>query len=472
MIESTSTTPSLLSDAIATTTVMKKETYADRILSADSEIMESSMPSLVQELETAKILHELSTGSINVTPSPTPVVQDPQSHGPQEQMVVLNPSEGKGVKMNREMRLPLHHQTQQQVHQPFLPFGYTTSDPLYSRKRNVSQMCPGLTLPPSNYCLPTMDVTREVKRRQLQLAPTPIPSQPLHIVEDDASSLGSAALPKNVHFDEVNMNSSIKSQVGSNSLQMCDSTSVSSSKPFQQHAFLKVMPLSPPPVLPPLQCFPVSSAHGSSFTDTTTMSYTSHVSKDSSTTLPQEPLSSNTTSVTSTQSTTPSKRKICRMDSCSEYTVKRSPYCKRHAGPRKCEHVNCQKFAQGRTRYCISHGGGQRCIFPGCTKGARDKKHCASHGGGKRCTTQGCTKLAVGGSLCTAHGGGKRCKFTSCCKSAQSNSDFCVRHGGGKRCLVEGCSKVARGKNGTCMSHATQRKEMAKLLSQYYCNDS
>lgn len=149
--------------------------------------------------------------------------------------------------------------------------------------------------------------------------------------------------------------------------------------------------------------------------------------------------------------------KICRMESCELPAARRTPYCKKHSGPRKCEHDGCIKCAQGRTRFCIAHGGGRRCIQPGCNKGARDRKYCASHGGGRRCIVEHCYKLAVGGcKTCTAHGGGKRCKFDGCTKSAQSSSSFCVRHGGGRKCSFPTCNKVARGKSRLCMSHSTQ----------------
>mmetsp|Transcript_51722 Transcript_51722/g.155236 ORF Transcript_51722/g.155236 Transcript_51722/m.155236 type:complete len:268 (+) Transcript_51722:728-1531(+) len=157
------------------------------------------------------------------------------------------------------------------------------------------------------------------------------------------------------------------------------------------------------------------------------------------------------------------RRKLCRMDKCNAPAAKRTPYCAKHAGPRKCEFEGCSKCAQGRTRFCIAHGGGRRCVFAGCTKGARGKSFCAYHGGGKRCTITACTKLAVGSSpLCTAHGGGKRCKAPSCNKSAQSSFDFCVRHGGGRRCTVDGCSKVARGRSKLCMSHSSTFKKEGK----------
>jgi len=151
------------------------------------------------------------------------------------------------------------------------------------------------------------------------------------------------------------------------------------------------------------------------------------------------------------------KRKVCRMDTCESLAAKRTPYCTRHAGQRKCEFTECSKFAQGKTRFCISHGGGRRCLVSNCTRGARDQKYCAAHGGGRRCRFSSCTKLAVGGGFtCTAHGGGKRCQIEDCGKSAQSSSNFCVRHGGGRKCNFGGCDKVARGKTGKCMSHANQ----------------
>jgi len=153
------------------------------------------------------------------------------------------------------------------------------------------------------------------------------------------------------------------------------------------------------------------------------------------------------------------KRKICRMDDCNDEAARRTPYCKNHCGQRKCEKSGCQKCAQGRTRFCIAHGGGRRCQFEGCAKGARDKHFCASHGGGRRCNVGPCTKLAVGkGFTCTAHGGGRRCLHDTCSKSAQSSSSYCVRHGGGRKCRAVNCSKVARGKIGLCMSHATQQE--------------
>jgi len=151
------------------------------------------------------------------------------------------------------------------------------------------------------------------------------------------------------------------------------------------------------------------------------------------------------------------KRKVCRMDTCDSLAAKRTPYCARHAGQRKCEFTECSKFAQGKTRFCIAHGGGRRCLISNCTRGARDQKYCAAHGGGRRCKFLKCTKLAVGGGYtCTAHGGGKRCQIADCSKSAQSSSNYCVRHGGGRKCNFGGCDKVARGKTGMCMSHANQ----------------
>ena len=47
------------------------------------------------------------------------------------------------------------------------------------------------------------------------------------------------------------------------------------------------------------------------------------------------------------------KRKLCRMDDCNEEAARRTPYCKDHCGQRKCEFTGCKKFAQGRTRFCI-----------------------------------------------------------------------------------------------------------------------
>jgi len=162
------------------------------------------------------------------------------------------------------------------------------------------------------------------------------------------------------------------------------------------------------------------------------------------------------------------KRKVCRMDSCDESAAKRTPYCEKHAGPRKCESESCGKYAQGRTRFCISHGGGRRCLHPNCKKGARDKKYCASHGGGRRCRVEICQKLAVGScDTCTAHGGGKRCQIETCAKSAQSSSSYCVRHGGGRKCVIKGCMKVQRGKTKLCMSHSTQQQVSETLLFNY-----
>ena len=176
-------------------------------------------------------------------------------------------------------------------------------------------------------------------------------------------------------------------------------------------------------------------------------------------TVPLKPLPILTAKSTALDKSKKPKRKLCRMDDCDEEAAQRTPYCKKHCGQRKCEHEGCKKCAQGRTRFCIGHGGGRRCQFEGCTKGARDKQFCASHGGGRRCNIESCTKLAVGrGRTCTAHGGGRRCQHESCSKSAQSSSDFCVRHGGGRKCLAAGCSKVARGKLGLCMSHATKQE--------------
>jgi len=149
------------------------------------------------------------------------------------------------------------------------------------------------------------------------------------------------------------------------------------------------------------------------------------------------------------------KVKICRMDSCNEAAARRTPYCSKHSGPRRCEKGGCNKCAQGRTRFCIAHGGGRRCTVEGCTKGARDRFFCAAHGGGRRCTMAKCSKLAVDTQgLCTAHGGGRRCEIEGCPKSAQSNTNLCVRHGGGRKCSIDGCSKVARGKSGCCMLHS------------------
>ncbi len=157
------------------------------------------------------------------------------------------------------------------------------------------------------------------------------------------------------------------------------------------------------------------------------------------------------------------KRKTCRMDGCGEEAARRTPYCSRHCGPRKCEHEGCTKCAQGRTRFCIGHGGGRRCQHEGCTKGARDRHFCAFHGGGRRCNVKDCTKLAVGkGFTCTAHGGGRRCQHEKCTKSAQSSSNFCVRHGGGRKCKLPNCTRVARGKLGLCMSHASQQEKLVE----------
>lgn len=151
------------------------------------------------------------------------------------------------------------------------------------------------------------------------------------------------------------------------------------------------------------------------------------------------------------------KRKVCRMNNCESLAAKQTPYCTRHAGHRKCEFTECSKFAQGKTCFCISHGGGRRCLVSNCTRGARDQKYCAAHGGGRRCRFSKCTKLAIGGGFtCTAHGGGKRCQIADCAKSAQSSSNFCVRHGGGRKCSLGGCDKVARGKNGKCNYHENQ----------------
>lgn len=144
--------------------------------------------------------------------------------------------------------------------------------------------------------------------------------------------------------------------------------------------------------------------------------------------LPKVPIASTGVASSATDGsskTNNTKRKICRMDDCNEEAARRTPYCKNHCGQRKCEFEGCKKCAQGRTRFCIGHGGGRRCQFEGCTKGARDKQFCASHGGGRRCNIECCTKLAVGkGRTCTAHGGGRRCQHESCSKSAQSSSDY------------------------------------------------
>jgi hypothetical protein len=181
-------------------------------------------------------------------------------------------------------------------------------------------------------------------------------------------------------------------------------------------------------------------------------------SADPQTLVPILPSSSSTVKKVAAK-TTIKKRKICRMDQCNEDAAKRTPYCCKHSGQRKCEHAECNKYAQSRTRFCIGHGGGRRCTHPGCNKGARDKFFCASHGGGRRCKVASCQKLAVGaGEKCTAHGGGKRCQHETCTKSAQSSSNFCVRHGGGRKCKMPGCLKVARGKIGLCMSHSTAQK--------------
>lgn len=182
-----------------------------------------------------------------------------------------------------------------------------------------------------------------------------------------------------------------------------------------------------------------------------------HSAQQSMTPSPAPSITSDALQFISPKSKPTKKRKICRMDQCELLAAKRTPYCVRHAGQRKCEFMACTKFAQGKTRFCIAHGGGRRCLVPNCLRGARDQKYCAAHGGGRRCRFLKCTKLAVGGGFtCTAHGGGRRCDFSNCTKSAQSSSNFCVRHGGGRKCNFEGCDKVARGKtsNGMCMSHA------------------
>lgn len=149
--------------------------------------------------------------------------------------------------------------------------------------------------------------------------------------------------------------------------------------------------------------------------------------------------------------------KVCRMGDCDEPAEPRKLYCSKHSGPRRCEREGCKKGAQGRTRYCIAHGGGRRCQVLGCVKGARDGQFCALHGGGKRCQVEFCQKLAVGkGSKCTAHGGGRRCQHEQCSKSAQSSSDFCVRHGGGRKCKQDNCCRSAQGKSGMCSAHSSQ----------------
>uniref|UniRef100_A0A7S3V5G2 WRKY19-like zinc finger domain-containing protein n=1 Tax=Chaetoceros debilis TaxID=122233 RepID=A0A7S3V5G2_9STRA len=149
--------------------------------------------------------------------------------------------------------------------------------------------------------------------------------------------------------------------------------------------------------------------------------------------------------------------KSCRMGDCDEPADPRKLYCSKHSGPRRCERDGCKKGAQGRTRYCIAHGGGRRCQVLGCVKGARDGQFCALHGGGKRCQVEFCQKLAVGkGSKCTAHGGGRRCEHEQCSKSAQSRSDFCVRHGGGRKCKQDNCCRAAQGKAGMCSAHSSQ----------------
>lgn len=158
------------------------------------------------------------------------------------------------------------------------------------------------------------------------------------------------------------------------------------------------------------------------------------------------------------------KSALCRMKDCQETAGRRTPYCDKHSGVRRCEHPICNKYAQGQTRFCIAHGGGRRCCFPGCAKAARDRNFCAAHGGGRRCDEVGCTKIAVGRSKkCTAHGGGRRCQFQECGKAAQSSSNFCVRHGGGKKCVVKGCCKVARGRTSMCMAHGRITASQEKL---------
>jgi len=503
------------------------ENHMGELASHSTSTTASSVrPSLVDELETAKILHELSTGlAKNVSPSPPPVIEQPQRYTIQRRTNITTPSSMMSMAgINRgdiftQHNLQLHQlQAQLQAQLQTVPqYGVAGVIQSQSRKRSAQLLYPSISLPNTSYCLPTSDsLARETKMQKLDPNLTLAQSQhaPLlpHIVEDDLSSLeSSTVVSKGIAYDEMSMASTCtRPQMTNSSLHtnnLNDSASAfggPSSHPFLSQTTLKVMPLSPPPALPPVQCFPTTNTGQISSGTSSTISYVAHNdSKNNLTTTKMQvpiptdphiqtlstllpntlhqqqlaqtipPSSMNNTTLTSdtNNNTKPVKRKICRMEACTECTIKRSPYCKKHAGPRKCEHMDCHKFAQGRTRFCIAHGGGQRCIVPGCNKGARDKKYCASHGGGRRCTTPGCTKLAVGGLMCTAHGGGKRCQHSGCKKSAQSNSEFCVRHGGGKRCHVDGCIKVARGKSGLCMSHATERSEMGKLLAQYYADE-
>lgn len=90
------------------------------------------------------------------------------------------------------------------------------------------------------------------------------------------------------------------------------------------------------------------------------------------------PLCSQTGVSTETIALPSSKQiKICRMGDCDEPADKRKLYCSKHSGPRRCERDGCKKGAQGRTRFCIAHGGGRRCQVVGCVKGSRDGLFCA-----------------------------------------------------------------------------------------------
>ena len=45
--------------------------------------------------------------------------------------------------------------------------------------------------------------------------------------------------------------------------------------------------------------------------------------------------------------------KLCRMEGCQEVAGKRTPYCKKHSGIRRCEHPICKKYAQGKCKIDI-----------------------------------------------------------------------------------------------------------------------
>ncbi len=386
-------------------------------------------PSLIQELETAKILHELSQQNHGAQPLISPY----QSRTPKQTMI------SRKRKLSSANLVDVH-----------------TISPTLSSVTSGRPVSPSTS--ETDFSIPQIGNLQGMTNFKLPFASgnmitvTPLAPPPRLRRFPVNSPIALSGSEGNVH------SSSAPGQVPSSSVAMNKHQDSFSKNMLLQILSNQMINSSQVPACLPLGTEPSFNSNNVPFLalnrNNMNMGPTMCVPVGNSPTIEIPQLKTSTKSVSK-------KRKTCRMDGCEDEAARRTPYCSKHCGPRKCEHEGCTKCAQGRTRFCIGHGGGRRCQHEGCTKGARDRHFCAFHGGGRRCNVKDCTKLAVGkGFTCTAHGGGRRCQHEKCSKSAQSSSNFCVRHGGGRKCKLPTCSRVARGKLGLCMSHASQQEKL------------